>query len=197
MPSSPRGSVTVKAGTRIPAPAHRRLVTAITVVALALAALLVPSGTTAASAATTLPSAATASTWAHNMLTLLNAERRANGLTPLRMNAKLTLSAHRHNATMARTNTMSHQLPGEAFFATRITRAGYTWRAAGENIGWNSALTNSGLQALEKQMYQEKAPENGHRLNILSHTFRDVGIDVYIDAAHHKMWFTQDFGRAA
>ena len=43
-------------------------------------------------------------------------------------------------------------------------------------------------------MYNEVPPNDGHRVNILSHTFRQVGIDVYYDARHHKLWFTQDFG---
>jgi uncharacterized protein YkwD len=46
-------------------------------------------------------------------------------------------------------------------------------------------------------MFRERPPNDGHRLNILSRTFRNVGIDVYFDNAHHKMWFTQDFGRQA
>ena len=67
--------------------------------------------------------------------------------------------------------------------------------SAGENIGWNSDQTLSGVRYLEREMYREKAPENGHRLNILDHSFRDVGIDVYFDKTHNKMWFTQDFGQ--
>ena len=43
-------------------------------------------------------------------------------------------------------------------------------------------------------MYNEVAPYDGHRLNILNRHYRDVGIDIYMDAAHHKMWLTQDFG---
>jgi uncharacterized protein YkwD len=44
-------------------------------------------------------------------------------------------------------------------------------------------------------MYNEKAPNNGHRLNILSSKFRQVGVDVYLDRTHHKVWLTTDFGR--
>ena len=53
------------------------------------------------------------------------------------------------------------------------------------------------MLALEKQMYHEVAPNDGHRVNILSRTFTQVGIDVYYDARHHKIWFTQDFGAPA
>jgi uncharacterized protein YkwD len=69
--------------------------------------------------------------------------------------------------------------------------------SAGENIGWNSAQNRPGLRALQLEMYREKAPDNGHRLNILDRSFRNVGIDVYFDKSHGKMWFTQDFGQPA
>jgi uncharacterized protein YkwD len=126
---------------------------------------------------------------------LLNAERKAHHLKALHVNAKLRLSARRHNLTMAKHNTMSHQLPGEAFFARRISKAGYHWTWAGENIGWNSRMTKAGVLALEKFMYNERPPNDGHRVNILSRHYRDVGIDVYIDHKHHKVWLTTDFGR--
>src|SRR5664279_3789950 len=50
-------------------------------------------------------------TMATNMLHAMNSERAAHHLPALRMNTRLTLSAHRHNLAMAKTNTMSHQLP--------------------------------------------------------------------------------------
>ncbi|HEY3750595.1 MAG TPA: CAP domain-containing protein, partial [Pseudonocardiaceae bacterium] len=106
----------------------------------------------------------------------------------------LVLSARRHNVTMARYNTMSHQLPGEPYFGTRMTNAGYTWSWAGENIGWNSAMNTRGVVTLEKLMYNETAPNNSHRLNILNWHFRNVGVDVYLDKVHHKAWLTTDYG---
>ena len=167
-------------------------------VALAVGMLVVPQGRQAAHA-TTSPHITSSNTlsFARSMLGLLNQERHAHGRRPLKMAFRLRLSAHRHNLRMAADNTMSHQLPGEAFFASRISDTGYRWRAAGENIGWNTALTLRGLLSLEREMYHEVAPNDGHRLNILSTTFRQVGIDVYYDQTHHKIWFTQDFGAPA
>src|SRR5690348_8474672 len=52
---------------------------------------------------------------------LLNAERALHGLRPLSMAPGLRLSARRHNVTMARFNEMSHQLPGEPVFTTRMS----------------------------------------------------------------------------
>jgi uncharacterized protein YkwD len=186
----------VSPATTVPATTRRfrgRLVPALLAVGVAGSLIAAPVTMSSASAAT--PSAATGRSYATAMLKTLNAERKSHHLGALKMNTKLIASAHSHNLTMARTNTMAHQERGEAAFSTRITRAGYSWRAAGENIGWNSVQTNAGLQSLEKSMFAEKAPNDGHRRNILNGTYRDIGIDVYFDKTHHKMWFTQDLGR--
>ncbi|HEX3337214.1 MAG TPA: CAP domain-containing protein [Jatrophihabitans sp.] len=174
----------------------RRLRSALTAMAAAAAVLVAPQLTTPASAITY--DSATAQTFAKRMLTLMNTERHNNGRPDLQMNYKLVLSAHRHNLTMAGANVMSHQLAGEAFFATRISRAGYAWRMVGENVGWNSEMSTTGLLSLQKEMFNERPPgEIGHRQNILNRNFKNVGIDVYFDLRNHKVWFTQDFGQPA
>jgi uncharacterized protein YkwD len=133
-------------------------------------------------------------TIANAVLSQLNAERRAHGLPALVMHSRLVASAHAHNLAMAAANTMSHQLPGELNFASRILRAGYDYRTAGENVGWNSLMTQAGALYLETLMYNEVPPNDGHRRNILSTSYRHIGIDIYFDAAHHKLWLTEDFG---
>lgn len=112
----------------------------------------------------------------------------------LRMNAALCRSARRHDIAMARANRMSHQLPGERPFTARIARAGYKWRTAGENVGWNGLVSRRGAVQLELLMYREKPPNDGHRRNILNRGFRNAGVDIYVDAVHHKLWLTTDFG---
>ncbi|MDP9116664.1 MAG: CAP domain-containing protein, partial [Actinomycetota bacterium] len=134
---------------------------------------------------------------ARAVLTRLNAERASYRLPALRMNVHLISSAHSHNVAMAAYNTMSHQLPHEAYFTTRISRAGYRWSWAGENVAWNSVENQAGALALEGMMFNERAPYNAHRLNILSRRFTDIGIDIYIDARTQKLWMTEDFGRPA
>ena len=44
-------------------------------------------------------------------------------------------------------------------------------------------------------MYNETPPDDGHRRNILSSSFTEVGIDVVEDTAHGKVWLVTDFGR--
>lgn len=132
---------------------------------------------------------------ANSLLEMLNAERRAHQLPAMTMNTELVESAHEHNLWMARTNVMSHQETGESDLGTRISKTGYKWTWAGENIGWNSRMNKAGVLQLESIMYHEKAPDNGHRLNILSSHFRNIGVDVYMDKANDKVWLTTDFGR--
>jgi len=167
----------------------RRLVPALVGLVAALAsaaALLVHPGP--ASAATSAETAA-----ATSVFRMLNAERAANHLPALGASTALTSSARKHNLAMAAANQLSHQLPGEPVFTTRISQAGVAWHSAAENVGWNSDRSTAGANALQAAMYNEKAPNDGHRRNILSTSLRYVGVDVLIDARTGKLWLTEDF----
>lgn len=123
----------------------------------------------------------------------INRERAEHGLRRVWHCPMLRLSSRRHDVRMARADTLSHQLPGEATPRQRERNAGYYPVWSGENIAWNSVMTKAGAIQLERLMYHEKAPYNDHRLNILSHHYRAVGVDVYL--AGGKLWLTTDFGR--
>ena len=162
-------------------------------------AVTVPPTTTAAPPPPTAPPASAppasaAQTIARAIFAELNSERAQNGLPALRMNSDLISSAHAHNLRMAAANTMSHQLPGEPALGARITATGYSWHSAGENVAYSTVETAAEAVRLERVMYNETPPDNGHRLNILSPVFIDVGIDVVLDGPTGKMWFTEDFG---
>ena len=169
----------------------RRTLPALGLVVVLLAPLFVG---TAAAQARSRARTSTERSFAAAVTSLLNSERHAHHLRALRTDAHLVSSARSHNAAMARTNTMSHQVRGESALGRRMDRAGYHWTWNGENIGFNSRTTKAGVLILQKAMYNERPPYNGHRLNILSTHFRQVGVDVYLDRAHHKAWLTVDFG---
>jgi uncharacterized protein YkwD len=118
-------------------------------------------------------------------------------LPALTVTADLQASAHSHDLTMAAANQLSHQLPGESDLGTRETNAGVSWTAAGENIGWTSDTTQAGALSIEASMLAETPPNDGHRRNILSSTYTVVGVDVYLDSAHGRLWLTEDFARLA
>lgn len=175
-------------------PGRNILTTLVLVVALFVS--LVARGASAqAYTTTTSRMTLTEATMAKAVLLLMNYERAVHHLPALTTRARLDASARTHDLAMARANVMSHQLPGEPSFDRRITDTGYRWHYVGENIAWNSQMTVGGLKALQSLMYNEKAPYDGHRLNILSREYQNVGIDVYIDKKHHKIWMTEDFGR--
>ena len=136
----------------------------------------------------------TRSDWANAVLDELNSERAAHGLSALKLNSKLVDSAHTHNLAMAKADTLSHKLNGEADLGSRVSAAGYHWSMVGENIAYNSSQSESGVLAVQKAMYDEKPPNDGHRQNILNSKFVDVGIDVINDSEHGKVWLVTDFG---
>ena len=127
----------------------------------------------------------------------INSARAQQGLPALTVAGDLQASAHAHDLAMAAANQLSHQLPGEPDLGTRETNAGVSWTAAGENIGWTSDMTQAGALSIEASMVAERPPNDGHRRNILSSTFTVFGVDVYLDAAHGRLWLTEDFARLA
>jgi len=153
--------------------------------------------TPTASRTTTAPAGqyAVRADWADAVLSSLNSQRARHGLPALRSNAKLVSSAHRHNVAMVNANQLSHQLSGEPGLGARVSAAGYSWSSVGENIAWNSNRSQAGVLALQQAMYNETPPNDGHRRNILSSSFTEVGVDVIEEAGHGKVWLVTDFGR--
>jgi uncharacterized protein YkwD len=150
----------------------------------------------AKSASSSASDYATRSDWAKAVLDELNAERANHGLPAMKLNSKLVSAAHAHNLAMAKANKLSHQLNGEAALGSRVSAAGYSWSAVGENVAYNTSRSESGVLAVQKAMYNEEPPDDGHRRNILSKTYVDVGIDVINDSVHSKVWLVTDFGKS-
>lgn len=184
--TSPRARVRAPAIDEVRANGMRR--TVILLMAGLLVAGMMASLPNRAQAATAPENAA-----ASSVFNMLNAERKANRLPALGWSTSLVASARRHNLTMASKNTLSHQLPPEAAPGTRIRAVGVAWHSFAENIAYTTNRTTAGANQMQQLMYGERAPNNGHRLNILSTSVRAVGIDVLIDARTGKLWLTEDF----
>ncbi|GCE24396.1 CAP domain-containing protein [Dictyobacter kobayashii] len=135
----------------------------------------------------TIPAAAQA------VFNLINQERAGAGLGPLQWSSQLVQSAHQHNMNMAAANQLSHQLPGEAYFADREKQAGVNWVAAAENIGVGYGDPTTAAVGLNQAMFGEQPPDDGHRRNILSTSCTMVGVDVLVDTQHSRVWLTEDF----
>lgn len=120
------------------------------------------------------------------VLALTNRQRRAHGCGSLRSSTALRRSARGHTVAMATQGVMSHQLPGEVKFSTRITRAGYTnWRLVAENV----ARGFSGPRAVVRAWMNSPS----HRRNVLNCRLRDLGVGVVLQDG--QLWWTQNFGR--
>jgi uncharacterized protein YkwD len=132
------------------------------------------------------------------VLALINQARAQAGRPAYSLLAGLDNSASAHNARMADGCGLSHQCPGEPPLGTRESDAGVVWTAAGENIGEGGPTADSPSAiakmavTLTQDMLNEKPPDDGHRLNILSSTFTHIGIAVTIDGSG-TVWMTQDF----
>ena len=157
------------------------------------------SATTTAPVATTAPTTGTSSSDAvQQVLALINSNRTAQGLAPYTLDSGLNTSAAAHNSVMASGCGLSHQCPGEAAFGDREIAAGVHWTSAGENIGEGGGVADTDAAkatsavGLTQMMLDEKAPDDGHRKNILSSSFTRVGIAVLRDSSG-TVWLTQDF----
>jgi uncharacterized protein YkwD len=119
---------------------------------------------------------------------LVNQEREVKNLPPFKWNDKLFAAARGHSVDMAEHDYFSHDsLDGREFFE-RITTAGYQWSACAENIA-------AGYTSPETVMNGWMASP-GHRANILSTGYCDIGVGyAYDDASTYGHYWTQDFGR--
>lgn len=110
------------------------------------------------------------------VLCLLNRERHARGLPKLDRSRSLQKASQRHNDYMQNHQCFSHQCPGEASLTTRLRNAGWltsglkSW-AYGENIAWGSDHLGTPRNIVEAWM-----KSSGHRANILSSTYDEVGV---------------------
>jgi uncharacterized protein YkwD len=147
---------------------------------------------------TSAPTGTTSGSAASQVLAVINQARAQAGLPAYTVSSGLDTSSQRHTAVMASGCGLSHQCPGEAALGDRLTAAGVHWTSAGENIGEGGpeADTTADIAkmavGLTQSMLAEQPPDDGHRLNILSSSFRHIGIDVFRDSKG-TVWMTQDF----
>jgi uncharacterized protein YkwD len=130
------------------------------------------------------------------MLCVLNAERAKHDLKPLRLNHRLSHAARRHSAAMARQRFFSHTSLNGASFVDRIRGTGYlsgasSW-AVGENIAYGSGSLSS-----PRSIGRAWMNSSGHRANILSSSFREVGVGLAsgTPVGGSGATYTTDFGR--
>jgi uncharacterized protein YkwD len=156
----------------------RRLRRLVVVPALAAACAAAPATASAACAgADASPAKLGEAGVRHATLCLLNQQRTAHGLRPLRADHRLGKAALGHSKDMVAHRYFDHDSRSGAPFTARIARTGWTHARRhyilGENIGWGS-----GSLASPRSMVQGWMQSPPHRANILDARFRAIGVGV-------------------
>lgn len=141
------------------------------------------SGTTTSGTTTSTTSSSDVTTAEQKAVELLNADRRANGLSDLKVSSALTAVARSHAQDMVDRNFFSHTNPDGKTLSDRLNQAGISFSAAGENIAENTSVQTAETSFMNS---------SGHRSNILNSTYTTVGIGVAFDSAGH-VYVVQDF----
>ncbi len=102
------------------------------------------------------------------VVALVNEQRAANGLAALATNGLLLSAAEGHSADQAARNDMGHTGSDGSSAGDRITAAGYSWSAWGENVAAGYAT------AADVMNGWMNSP--GHRDNILSSSVTEIGV---------------------
>lgn len=118
------------------------------------------------------------------LLALVNKERAAAGVSPLRADPKLMRAARAHAANMAAQGRLDHTLDGKGP-GERLAEVGYAGSGWGENV---AAGQRTPAEALASWMSSD-----GHRGNILNGSFTEVGLGV-VRGANGGAYWTQVFG---
>jgi uncharacterized protein YkwD len=110
-------------------------------------------------------------------LCLMNAERAAQGLSPLHASRALRRAARSHLRNMATRGYFAHNEPSGRTVLDRARASGYLHGSGcglvGENLGWGQ-----GIEATPGSMDGGWMSSTLHRANILDRGYHDVGIAI-------------------
>lgn len=120
-----------------------------------------------------------------NAWNLLNADRAANGLSALPMDAELSAIARKKSEDMRDQGYFSHTSPTYGKPADMLTTFGYAFTSVGENIAHHATVEKAQAAFLSS---------SGHRQNMMSSSWTKVGIGVCFDA-NGFVYVTQLFVR--
>jgi len=140
------------------------------------------------------------SSWASfesQVITLVN-QKRAAGATcggvkkppvpALIKDDRLRCAGRKHSKDMSTNNFFSHTGSNGSTHSQRMTKAGYTWTSAGENIGGGSTTP--------AQVVNGWMNSSGHCNGIMNGNYKHIGVGYSYNAnATWKHYWTLDFGR--
>lgn len=120
------------------------------------------------------PTAAHADATEDDVISRLNGARAASGLPALVQTADLVAVARQQSQRMAASGTLAHN--------PNLTTDVVHWMGVGENVGYAGSTTS---------LHDALMNSDGHRANILSSSFRQVGIGAVWSGS--RLWVTQVF----
>ena len=129
-------------------------------------------------------------------LCVINAQRRAHGLAPLKANARLARAARAHAADMVARAYFSHVSPSGTSFTDRLRRAGYARHCAwsgGETLAWGSGADRTPASRVAAWMHSPP-----HRAILLTPSFREAGLGIVAGApgsSGSATTYVGEFGR--
>lgn len=120
----------------------------------------------------------------NQVITLTNKERAKYGLKPLKANWELSRIARYKSVDMRDKNYFSHTSPTYGSPFDMIKSFGLSYRSAGENIAAG--------QSTPQQVVQAWMNSEGHRANILSADYTEIGVG-YATGGSQRYYWTQMF----
>jgi hypothetical protein len=124
--------------------------------------------------------------------TLVNEARLDEGLAPYGFSTLLAAAAQRHADDLAANQITSHIGSDGSTARQRVADAGYaawTWNGGGSVAGENFWTGYSGIEEAMSFFLEDPA----HRDNILSASYREIGVGVAVDA-DGRSYYVLDFG---
>ncbi len=123
---------------------------------------------------------------AETVLSLINEERKAQGITPLQIDDLLNSTAQTKATDMVKNNYFSHESPTYGSPFEMMQNAGITYRTAGENIAGNPSVEN----AVKSWLASES-----HKQNLLSNAYNYIGIGIEESPAYGYVIVAMFIGR--
>jgi Ca2+-binding RTX toxin-like protein len=135
------------------------------------------------------------------LLELINAARADASVAPLAFNGDLNEAGDAHTQWMLATDTFSHTGSGGSSPGERMEDAGYGFSGSwswGENIAWSTTGAPDGFQDEVLELHNNLMNSSGHRANILSSGFREIGLGFEVGAYEGMQvgMLTEDFARS-
>jgi hypothetical protein len=122
-----------------------------------------------------------------DLVALVNQARANAGIAPLRSDAQLVTASQRHSNDMAARDVLSHTGGDGSSVGTRVTQAGYSWNAVGENVLYRWDVNAQGA-------FDQWWNSTGHRNNMMNATYCDIGV-TRARAASGRIYYTMVLAR--